>query len=293
MLSWSGSLHAEGGESGNGDTAVQLGHEGLRLYQAGNWEQALARFKTANQTMYSPVFELYMARCLRNLSQLLEAAEELEALLARDAGPDAPLSWQNAVRDGRAELEAIRARIPSLRISKAGVTAATVDGLPVSAGDLVRLNPGEHVVRGYSLDGQFDERRLSLSEGQQDVAVILHFVPTKSAALGAPTQPARPLPPRPAESRRTDKSWQTAAWMTGGMALASAVVGTVTGLMARSEVKSIRARCEGSQCPPELQGASEHARQLANVSTVAFGIAGVDLGFSVTFLLLSPGSSAP
>jgi hypothetical protein len=272
-----------------GTEAVQLGHEGLSFYQEGKWDEARARFELANRAVYSPVFVLYMARCQRNLNRLREAAEQLEAMLARAPVSDAPVSWDNALRDGRAELEALRRRIPSLRVLRAGVTSATVDDAPVQTGELIQLNPGWHVVRGWSVDGRLGLRRISLGEGEQDVPVTLSFddAVEGGAAPGKPQLTLTPLAPASGRSW-SPNPWRTSAWITGGVAVASALVGTVTGLMAKSRFDSVRERCDGNHCPEELAAEADGARLLANVSTAAFGIAGVNAAFSVTFVLLPP-----
>jgi len=63
-------------------------------------------------------------------------------------------------------------------------------------------------------------------------------------------------------------------------------VGSVTGVVAYSKTNAVRSRCDGNQCPPELAADAEEARDLANVSTAAFAIAGANLAIGVTFLLL-------
>src|SRR5262245_40643813 len=64
-----------------GDRAVALGQEGLAAFQEGNWPLALARFEEANTLSASPVFELYIARSLRNAARLLDARTRYRALI--------------------------------------------------------------------------------------------------------------------------------------------------------------------------------------------------------------------
>jgi hypothetical protein len=229
------------------------------------------------------VFVLYMARCQSNAGRLRDAAKLLDGLLTQGSGSDAPAAWSNAMRDGRAELNALRLRIPSLRISSQGIASATLDGETVATDQTIEVDPGEHFVRGWSSDGRLTLKRVVLSEGQKDVSIALTFEPvSRPKAAGAPQ-------PRPAQlpaEREVPRPHRTAFWITGGAAVGAAVVGTVTGLVARSQSKSIRSQCEGNSCPAELQDDADRARLLANVSTAAFGVAGVNLAFSVGFFLL-------
>ncbi len=291
VLSWLGPAHAEPAhaeQSVDGSKAVQLGHEGLALYQDGEWRRAFSRFEEANAVMSSPVFLLYMARCRRNLSQLREAVALLEQLLTQDIRSDAPPAWNNALHDARAELEALRRLVPTLLVAGKQLRTVTVDGQPIQPGLAVALNPGDHVVSGSSLDGHFDVKTLHLIEGQQDVVVTLSFEPPPPAQ-----QPARLLSPEkrpPAPS--PDRAYRYAAWITGGAALTAALVGVVTGLQAKSRVDSLGGQCVDDRCPKELQDDADRARLLANVSTAAFGIAGANAAFSVTFVLLPQPSLA-
>jgi hypothetical protein len=236
--------------------------------------------------MYSPVFELYMARCERNLSRLREAAHRLEAMLARPVTDNPPLAWSNAVRDARAELEALRTSIPSIRISGADVASATVDGTPAELERLIAVNPGRHIVRALARDGRITTQYVSLAAGDQGVVVALVFAPLPKLVS--------PSASRTGEQRMTRRDpWKTSAWITGGAALACAILGTVTGLIAQSRMASIRSECQGSQCPPSLEEEAERARSLANMSTAAFGVAAIDATFSLGFALIPPWLDAP
>ena len=285
VLSWLGPAHAE--ERVDGSTAVQLGHDGLALYQRGEWQRAFSRFEEANAVMSSPVFLLYMARCRRNLSQLREAVALLEQLLTQDIQSDAPPAWSNALHDAKAELEALRRRVPTLRVAGKHLRTASIDGQPIQPDLAVALNPGNHIVSGSSLDGHFDIKTLRLDEGEQDVVVTLSFEP----------HPPAQRPPgvlSPEKRPRPDRAYRNAAWITAGAALTAALVGVVTGLDAKARVDSLRERCGDAPCPKELQDDADRARLLANVSTAAFGIAGANAVFSVTFVLLpQPAPASP
>ncbi len=268
-------------ESGNAsDEAVRLGHEGLVLYEAANWEGALQHFERANHSAFSPVFVLYMARCQHNIGRLIESVRLLDELLTREPEQDAPTSWSNAFRDARAELGLIRGRIPSLRIMGSDLAQATIDGQPARVNEPIELNPGDYLVRGWSKAGHITLRRVTLVEGQRSVVVNLS-AEIAPVALGT-WQAAR----RSDADRTPRHRYRQGAWIAGGAAVAAALVGSLTGLIARSKANAVRSRCDGNQCPRELTADAEEARDLANVSTTAFAIAGTNLAIGITFLLL-------
>jgi hypothetical protein len=274
------SANGSSAESGNAsDEAVRLGHEGLTQYEAANWEAALRQFERANETAFSPVFVLYMARCQHNLGRLIEAVRSLDQLLTQELEPDAPTSWRNAFRDAHAERGLIRGRIPSLRIMGSDLAQATIDGRPARINEPIELNPGDYLVRGWSTTGHITLRRVALVEGQRSAIVNL------SPEI-APIAQGTPSTGRDHVDRAPRHRYRKAAWIVGGMGVAAALVGSVSGLVAYSKTNAVRSRCDGNLCPRELAPEVEEARDLANVSTAAFAIAGADLAIGVTFLLL-------
>jgi hypothetical protein len=267
-------------EAALSDEAVRLGHEGLALYEAAQWESALQRFEQASRRAFSPVLLLYMARCHGNVGRLQEAARLLARLASYPLAVDAPVPWVSAVRDARAELGSLRARVPSLRVSGTEVLRVSVDGKPAALGERIELDPGIHSVAAELTSGRIVQRQVALVEGQQDLPVV--FEPR----VGPLSRTRQQAPKLRDDVGRRPSAYRRAAWLTGGAGLAAAIVGSVVGVMASSRTSSLRSRCEGNACPRELQPDAERARDLANVSTAAFGIAGVNAVFSVTFLLL-------
>src|SRR5690349_2715550 len=80
--------------------AVDRGNEGVALYEAGRWDEALARFAEAEALYHSPVFVLYTARTLRNAGRLRDARDTYHRLVAEPIAADAPALWHQAQTDG-------------------------------------------------------------------------------------------------------------------------------------------------------------------------------------------------
>src|SRR5689334_13286912 len=118
-------------------TAREAATEGINLYRAGKYTDALDRLRRAQSLYDAPVHLLYIARAQDKLGQLVEAAENYRLLDHYTLPSGAPEAWTSAVEDGRKELAVLEPRIPKLRIlaSPGNVTDATVqiDGANVSA----------------------------------------------------------------------------------------------------------------------------------------------------------------
>jgi len=96
------------------DRAAELAHEGLQRYKEGKWLDALSRLESAQKLVRSPVFDLYMARALRNVGRLLEAKAHYEAIAGSPLPESAPRAWRDAHSEAGRELSAVAERIPSL-----------------------------------------------------------------------------------------------------------------------------------------------------------------------------------
>jgi hypothetical protein len=130
--------------------AREVATEGIELYRAGKYPEALDRLRRAQALYDAPVHLIYIARCQDKLGQLVEASENYRLLDHYALPSGAPPAWVSAVEDGRKELAALEPRIPRLRIlTEPGVRdpALRVDGNPVSAAALGiqrPVNPGTH-----------------------------------------------------------------------------------------------------------------------------------------------------
>jgi hypothetical protein len=133
-------------------TAREVATQGIELFRAGRYPEALDRLRRAQALYDAPVHLLYIARTQEKLGQLVEAAENYRLLDHYPLPSGAPPAWVSAVEDGRKELQALEPRVPRLRIlTDPGVRDPTlrVDGNPVSAATLGiprPVNPGPHRV---------------------------------------------------------------------------------------------------------------------------------------------------
>jgi hypothetical protein len=162
-------------------TAREVATEGIELYRAGKYADALDRLKRAQALYDAPVHLLYIARSEEKLGQLVEGSETYRTLDRYTLPAGAPEAWTAAVEDGRKELAALEPRLPKLRLTTdpkdAPETTVQIDGAPVSAaviGIARAVNPGTHHVtiaaKGYAPA----ETDFETKEGEtKDVALTL------------------------------------------------------------------------------------------------------------------------
>lgn len=190
-------------------TAREQAKLGIAKYREGHLEEALDRLTRAQALYEAPVHLLFIARCQRDLGQLVEASETYRALSRTELGPDAPAPFTQAVQDGRTELDALTPRIPRLliRVASEGAVPKLTLGdqeLPAQAVGIPRpTNPGTHVVRVRAEGFEEAQQSIELAEGEQKVLVIELKAASKSeapkptasdegtASQGALAQPSR------------------------------------------------------------------------------------------------------
>jgi len=234
---------------------------------------ALQSFGEADAIMHVPTTGLELAKTLRDMGRLVEAADALERVEALPPSANEPEVFANARRAAKDMKLELDSRIPSLRVtcspSDASGTRVTVDGKPVDpshAAAGLRVDPGRHVTTAER-NGAVQQRVVQLAEsGSADVAFDFG---SKDDAL-----------PRPTRSNKTTTSSYVMYGLTG---LAVAGVGTGVGLFLWSNhrASSLDERC-APHCGAQQVTDLRIGYVAANVTTaigVASGLAALTLYF--------------
>jgi tetratricopeptide (TPR) repeat protein len=104
--------------------------EGTELQEKGRCVEAIPRFQAAQHLLEAPTHLLHLAQCLGATGKVLDAQEIYEALVRTKLEPQAPDAFVKARATARAELPAIKARVPTLRL-QTSPAASSLDGLVV------------------------------------------------------------------------------------------------------------------------------------------------------------------
>jgi hypothetical protein len=91
--------------------------EGADLQEKGKYAEALADFEKAEKLYDAPTHLLHMAQCQAQLGHLVEASENYETLAHKTLEKGAPDAFKQAQEQGAKELEALKPRIPTLRVN--------------------------------------------------------------------------------------------------------------------------------------------------------------------------------
>lgn len=174
--------------------------EGVKLQDDGKYAEALVRFEAAQKFFDAPTHLLHIAECQALTGRLVEASETYEALTRKSMPAGSPDAFVQAQQQGQAELPALRARVPTLRVTTKPDHAqlqglqVNVNGvnMPVELLGIARpLNPGVYrfsaQAQGYATEKPID---VPLGEKEQK-SIELTLVQRQ----GGPVVVAAPPPP--------------------------------------------------------------------------------------------------
>jgi hypothetical protein len=273
-----------------GGTAIDAGRAGIELFQEGKFEAALAKFREGDAISHSPVFQIYIARCLVHLGRLIAARATYQQILDEPVADDAPPPWKHAKVDARAELGGLLPRIPSIKPVLLGgdaSTTVTVDGAPARAGAAVEVDPGKRtVVATHS--GIRREVVIDVGEREKEKPATIDL------RSGKPPPP--PPPPPSVEPEPKEGSLVPGAVLLG-VGGAGLLVGAITGGVALAKASDIHDRCgtDDGTCPRSLEGQIQpdidQANTLGYVSTGMLIGGGVVASVGIVLLIVRPGGS--
>jgi hypothetical protein len=245
--------------------ARTLAQEGLKLYGADHYTEALASFREADALFHAPSVTLYIARCQRKLNKLLDARATYEQILAEPVAKDASTQFVQAHVEAGQEVEGLKHRVPTVRVAVAGVPASdvsvTLDGTPLDG--TREVDPGAHTVEiRRRAPAASITRTVTLAEGDH---------PTVTVDLGPP---------------KTGGLWWLPGAVTAGVGVVGLGVGAITGALALGKTSDLKKNCPSFTCDPSFQSEIDSAKLLSNVSTATLVIGGAALATGGVLLLV-------
>ncbi|HSQ62906.1 MAG TPA: hypothetical protein VLM85_06810 [Polyangiaceae bacterium] len=273
LAAGSGAL-AAGPTAQDYETARVLYKEGKELRARGDLRGALEKLKAAHALGHTPITGVELAHTQEQLGMLVEARETCLGVGRMPVLADESKRSVEA-RDEAAKLaDALKPRIASLRIRIAGVAAGatpivTVDGEAVPAVSLDeprKVNPGHHQVIAHVEGGAPVTVGVDLAEAQ-----------SREVTLAPPPAPVTYVPPPHggalAQVHHGISGLSVAGIVVGGLGV---LIGATTAIVAIDKKNQLNTACPNHACVGTDSGSLlDTAKTMADVSTVAFVVAGV------------------
>ncbi len=300
--------HAQDSSDRERAATRQLGIDGLKLYQAGDYAAALEQFQRAHELVGLTTSGLWTARCLAKLGRLVEAAERYLEVTRMTLPADARPKHVDAQREARQEREELLPRIPKVTLRVLGpkqTVVAQLDGKAVPSallGVSQPVDPGSHHFEAAAGQAQAEER-FSVAEGDER-NVVLRLQPASGAPLTGSPPPKGGSAPQPPPTTDDDgagadggsggpNAQGTIGWIAVGLGSAGVILGSITGGLAADKHSALSDHCPDGRCAPEWHDDVDAYDTLRPISSVGLIAGGVLLATGLTLVLTAPSDQPP
>jgi hypothetical protein len=284
------------------ETARTLYTEARNARDAGNFKEALEKFRGAYAVAATPITAIDLAKAEVQAGRLLEAREVLLSVARIKVKPTESEGSKQARAEAETLAEQVRVRIPSIVIQftpalEASAEAPTiaVDGAPVpieTVGLPRKVNPGAHIILVTQATAGEVQKSVTVRESET-VPVVIDLTQAKPLVVTKPNEATTTKSPQP-EPAKEPRNMKPLVYAGFGVAGAGVVLGTISGIISFSKSSSLNDLCKGTQCVPAAQSVVSSGRTWAAISTVSFIVAGVGAGAGIAGLLLSsPAQATP
>ena len=249
--------------------------EGDKKYKAGDYAGAELEFKAANDIKAAPQTERFIGLCEDHQGHLQVAVDWFDRFLAHV--PERMADQGEEIRKREAEIKAIPGKVHIE--SNPPAASVAVDDRPQAAPTPmdVDLAPGPHTIKLTAPGRLPTQKAIDVAfASRQTVSADLDLEPSAPPPPPPPVAAAVPPPPTPAPPPGpVEPRSQLPAYVTGGLAIVAAGVGTVFGIMALSDKSDFDKN-------PTTQTA-DNGDTHALIADMSFGVA---LTFGVTSAVL-------
>jgi hypothetical protein len=197
-------------------TARTLATEGIKLFRANKFAEALDKLQRAQSLYDAPVHLLYIARSQVKLDKLVDGSESYRRLVRFPLEPNPPPAFKEAIESGKQELEELEPKVPTIRIEVEPANLQKLElrmdgeAVPAAVVGIDRpANPGAHTVQAWApgydtaeakIDLKIGEKKpvkLVLKPGTSGPPPVIGGPPPGTQVGPAPAPAPGPMPPGP------------------------------------------------------------------------------------------------
>lgn len=287
--------------------AEDLLNSGLLDFEEKRYSTACPKLRKSYKAKPTPGTLFHLAQCEEAAGKLASAALYYDDYLSKYQGlsPALKEEQKSKAATAAAQRKAITPRIPKVmfRLKSSAPAGTRVlrplrDGaegaelVEVSVGVELPIDPGDHVVFTEAPGRPRADKRFRIALGEPAKAVDLDVAEASTAdnrmSYGQPVTPVvAQLPPLdPPMSKR-----RVAAYVVGGIGVASVIAGFVTGALVWGQKGTIEGNCRNNVCNPTGESAADLASASGLASTITFSVGGAALATSAILFLTEPEAS--
>ncbi len=278
---------------GNEAAAEALFVEAKKLAARGKYAEACPKFEESNRLDRGAGTLIHLGDCYEKNKQTAsawatykEAASAAQALGRKD--------WEKLASQRANALEPKLARL-TIKVEKSGVgVQVSRDGTNVSEASFgvpIPVDVGPHAIEATAAGHKAFKTSATVSKDGETVEVTIPKLEAEPVAAPAPASAPSPAPAESTKATVDGASGQrTIGLVVGGVGVAGLAAGAVTGLMAMGKSSDAKAICanDGPCASREAVDASDSAKTLGLVSTIAFIAGGVGLAAGAALVFTAP-----
>ena len=269
----------------SGASAEELFQEGRKLLQEADVAAACEKFRASLDREWADGTLLALAACHEREGKAATAWSEFQRVATQSAQAGKP----DVEKLAHEHMAALEKQIPTLVVTRPRIQGlqVKVDDRVIPPSDLDRplpLDPGDRRIDASAPGYLPWSSHVTLAAGAPPTNLAVPLLEREAPPSVAPVTPAPVKSDTPPANGR-----RTAAFIVGGIGVASLAVGAVTGIMALNKASTVRSNCDkDSHVCKDQEGvdADSAGATLSPISTVTVvaGLAGIGAG---VFLFLT------
>lgn len=270
--------------------------KGKREMARKRWSAAATAFREADAADPRAQYKLDLARALLRQGSARQASDVLDDLAKTS---DAERSRVQGAADKLREQ--VERRLATIVVEVSGPAGEVeveveVDGAKVKVGEVVRVDPGEHLVAARARGWVPIQQTVMLKERQTEAVAFRLERDPAAASSEADGEPEEEEEEREDEAPlAADEGGGTLlpaaiAWGVGGAGIA---LGTVFGIFAFDEAEKAKEGCVDNVCPRSNVEAIDASRDNGTASTICFAVGGAGLATGVVLAIIFGSGDEP
>jgi len=257
--------------------------KGSNAFKANNFAEALTEFKASYGKVASPNSHLYIARCMRELGQLVDAYLEFEKVTAE--AQTAGEKYAQTGETAKVEHDELKAKIALVSVN---VTTPEVGATLTIGGKEV---PQDRWGQPFpAMPGSVDVRLEAPGKPAATQSVTAGAGESKDATLAFATGPTDGGDGGDSGSGSGGSKMsgmRIGAFAAAGVGVAGFVTFAVAGSMSNSTFDKLKENCGNSPCPPAFAGDVDKGKTQQTVANVGLIIGAVGVAAGATLFVLS------
>jgi len=253
--------------------------KGSNFFKSSKYAEALEEFRASYKAVNSPNSHLYIARCMRELGQLVDAYLEFEKVSA-----EAATSGEKYAQTGETAKVERDELNPKIALVSANVTTAELGATLTIGGKEV---PQDRWGKPFpAMPGSVDVRLEAPGKTPATQSVSAAAGESKDVSIGFAAAPTDNVE-QPGGGGSKMNGMRIGAFAAAGVGVAGFITFAVAGSMSNSTFDKLKENCGSGPCPQSFAGDVDKGKTQQTVANVGLIVGAVGVAAGATLFVLS------